>query len=197
MIRHKFSAILVCMLISALATKANAQLEFEFVQEGSNDILALLFLIDLPVNDAAMVSGLALTESGNSIYGIGTQELSPFLLEGTIADDGDGGLGNDNAAVATILTVLEDTTMLQFQENFPILNLSYSTAIADQGLDSLNIVGVYDDGSLNGEFFGGTSIGQWRAVAVPEPIGFLTGVFMTFALGFVGRRSRSVVSQQF
>lgn len=167
---HRFSAtFLASLMLVIMAGNSEAQLQYNFEQQGTGIVLATLELSSLPATHTEVVE-LTFSSTGQSIFGYpaifpGTFELT-FM---TIVEDGIGGLGE-----------LEGAELWDFDAPRPsthpmggtsLVNLQFWSTV---GFDSIDVT---DDRPGFIDYDIGVN-GDWRLV--PEPSSFamcLLGAF--------------------
>ncbi|CAL1151169.1 unnamed protein product [Cladocopium goreaui] len=172
------------------ATAAHAGRFYDFVETGTGDTIAHLWLTELPASQDEVVE-LRFTPKGQALFGFG--DVYPKPLENTAIslayDDGMGGLGPTDDGEPWMLPAIfdenpADSTIVDVPV-YPIFRVGYRNAA---GMDELRF--KWSD-SITGH--GSVSVlGDW-VQTTPEPSG---GVLAAIGLAAAarGRRRRAVAS---
>jgi hypothetical protein len=163
--------ILACVTAVVIPGSCEAQLFYDFVQEGTGDVLATLELTTLPATHEE-IAGMTFTPAGETLFGF----VSPYAgeFDGTILpwdDDGAGGLAPALPASSSKIGDGDPPT----SSWHPTLGTSEVIIIAgrDPGVDQIALLPEDDSDPL---IF---AVGDWRLV--PEP-----SALALFCLGSLG-----------
>lgn len=160
--------IFMAILLSHTAD-THAALVYEFVQQGTGDVIAYWELSSLPAGHEEVLS-LTFTPIGETMFGLGETYAGEFdgWVQNKATDDGMGGLGDDegNMILPSIFD-LEDVPIssLAVGANETTMNLRYGNGAGED-----RIWYSFDSpGSIIAD-------GDWRLVGVPEPSTFVLAV---------------------
>lgn len=176
---------LTCLHFTAQTVRAS--LLYDFVQDGTGEVLATWELTSLPAGFEEVV-GLTFTPAGDAIFGFGAVYAGEFdhYAASTARDDGAGGLSHSGLNPFGGWVFDEDNVPPTTKAADPLgprLNLFYTDAA---GQDRLR----YTYTQPNGEPAEIAAYGDWRLATVPEPTSLALVAFGSLAPVCRGRRRR-------
>ena len=184
-------ALMPLVAVSVLANVGSAQHFFNFVEDGSGDLIVTLELFDLPADSPSDISSLTFSATGNSLYGFGQTYSSDFALENGSKDPAfaptlsvvDGELRSTNSLIVDLrdvdtgfTTINPDPLTSSFSLEFPPVDGTRSGLLNYEGRPN-------SGGGVTRRTFG-----TWQLVqAVPEP----SAATLLLAIGGVCSLARS------
>lgn len=163
------SCIVAFVFSYLLASSSQAQQLFDFIEDGSGDVLATLEVFNFPANDASDFGALSLTPAGSSALSLSGEPISVDITtalgfgQTVFADQGGLSLDISGATVASGLgtgSTLIGTTEIAL------------TFIVTEDPTSASLLALVDSNSIR------TTNGRF-AISVPEPA---TGSLLVTAL---------------
>jgi hypothetical protein len=185
-VRSAFQAMMcrmmmACIALTVMSASSEAGLFYDFVEDGTGNVLATLELSSLPATHTEVV-GLTFTPAGEAIFGLGPTYTgifdNSFPTGGSLVDDGSGGLKGEPNLVDIV-----DFDPPESDPNplTPPLSQLVIRVPSDSNLNQLDA--IMDN--LNDDLREVQAVGQFHFV--PEPTSF--ALFLTAVLcgGGMGR----------
>lgn len=180
--------------LSVCSTSVHASQLFNFVQDGTGDVLGTLEVLELPANEISDFGDFLFTPEGDAIFGLGVGDgglaFTSNMNGGPIAVDIVGGaLGTVGASFGVQRGALfgikvdsssGSTQITDFNIEFPTQNQLERSALSILVRDTMNnpLVGPF---TIDGEL-----------IPVPEPCGSLLVVLAAMLFSGSGERKRII-----
>ena len=173
---------MACLAVAMMSASSHAQVLYDFINDGTGEVLARLELAMLPATKT-IEKELTFTPRGEAIFGLGPLYLGSFDTQSgpgrAVIDDGAGGLVGDMGFVTWTDDDPPYASVPPIGEPALLFRLEFSDD-TNTLLDSIVLEDVA--GSLT------ERAGEWRLV--PEPSGFAIVGAAVFVCSGIGRRRK-------